>query len=113
VAWSGAWWQRFLLASAVAFGIVTPAVALARPSTHDDSAPAADTRDTSSASAGMNATTADEGTASMCESFDRQAAVQSTSQSDYQPGTSASAPSQASEHPYTQSHYQLGAGHQD
>jgi len=112
VAWTGAWWSRFLLASAVAFGILTPAVAIAAPSSDDTAA--ADARDTTG-SAAASERRANESAAGMCQcqSCARQSAVQSHAQSEYQPGTNRAMAPETPDHPYSQSHYQLGAGHQD
>jgi hypothetical protein len=114
VAWTGAWWSRFLLASAVAFGIATPAVALAR-SGGADTAAAADTRDMAGSAAASEQTAKESAAETMCQcqSCAPQAAAQSHAQSDYQPGTSRAMAPETPEHPYAQSHYQLGAGHQD
>jgi hypothetical protein len=110
VAWTGAWWSRFLLASAIAFGIATPAVALAASDSEQNAnVPAETAAPASDSAATMHACTA----AETCQRCAQEAAQQSQSQSDYQLGTSPATPVAPNEHPYTRSHYEPGAGHQD
>lgn len=105
------WWARLLMGSAFTVTVAAPAVALADAVSDGDTAPAAQS---SPAPACMTVCeqAAVPATSTATREDLRQQIDQSHAQARYQLGSSQ--PEQlVPSHPYSQGHYQLGAGHQD
>jgi hypothetical protein len=100
------WWVRLAMGSAFTLAAAAPAVALADMTTDTDAPP-----DSPGASECVTMCRQPDTTGTP-QGDDRQTGEQDHGQASYQPGGRGMwvvTP----EHPYSQSHYQLGSGHQD
>ena len=107
--WVARWWSRLAVGSAFTLALAVPAVALADTATEPETAPPPDMGQMESC---MNACNDAMAPAGATREEQRQAAEQDDAQSSYQLGDKDEGWNVRG-HPYTQAHYQLGAGHKD